>query len=122
MSEVKNQKFYYEPVLTLQSHIIKRLSMSYMRIKKLVNLKSYLISKIKYYFSNILSLSLIDHGNIVYHSLLTNIDSKSVTKLQSTCFRFSFNIPCKHHISSYLKNHSILSMGNRRKFHSYIYL
>jgi len=123
VTEANNLGVILDNKLTFVSHINKKISIAYMRLKQLYNFKKYLTEKTKYYLCNTLILSLFENGDVVYNDAITLTTSRSIQKVQNSCLRFTYGIPYRNHITPYLNEHSILSMLNRRNYHlfSFIY-
>ena len=117
VTEVKNLGIFLDSELSFQTHIKHKLSIAYMRLRKLWNIKKYVQCKTKYFLCNSLVLSIMDYGDVVYGSSLTAEVSRSVQKLQNACLRFSYNITYREHITPHLNRLAILTMSNRRKYH-----
>lgn len=99
--------------LNFEDHVISRCRMAYAKLNYLYKFKDSLSCELKWRLVNSLVLSNLEYCSSVYFWFLTNHFQHKLQLVQNACFRFSYNICRKQHITPYYNQLNILKLEGR---------
>lgn len=116
-SQVKNLGLIFDDHLSWEYQIRNVCRKVYASLQSLRCIDKCLPTNTKEMLVKTLLCPHFDYGDIVYNNLKDSL-AQTLQRAQNACIRFIYNIRKYDHISGVYKDHKILTLKNRRLYHS----
>ena len=114
---VKNLGIVFDEYFSWHKHVNLITAKAYGKLQHVFRFKNFLSQKAKWSLSETYILSQFNYGDIILQGLSNQLVQK-IQKVQNSCIRFTFGLRKYDHITATRKNNKIISMEDRRLFHS----
>lgn len=119
---VRNLGLILDKNMNFEAHVIKKCSLSYMKLKNIYKFNNVVSADLKWKLVNSVVLTHVDYCSSVYYQFLDASLKRKVQVLQNSAFRFSFHVPRRSHITPFYVSRDILKIEYKFTLYFLTYL